>query len=162
MVVEGVVQGRYNFCECNKRGQEAMAQSVNLTESRFYSPVFNAAVFDGPIRIYFAQHQEALALKVYYKLQQYLQDTYSAFRKNFKMHGQMIFLMLYPTQESFKDSFINEGGGELAVAFEKLGDDHVLGVRGPLGEDEYEEVFQRVKTILQDLGLSQEYAAQSV
>lgn len=140
-----------------------MAQSViHLTESRFYSPVFNAAVFDGPIRIYFAQHQEALALKVYYKLQQYLQDTYSVFRKNFKQHGQTIFLMLYPTQESFKDSFINEGGADLSVAAEKLGDDHVLGVRGPLGEEEYLEVFERVKTILQDLGLSQEFAVQSV
>lgn len=140
-----------------------MAQSViNMTQSRFYSPAFNAAVFDGPIRIYFAQHQEALALKVYFKLQQYLQETYSAFRKNFKHHGQTIFLMLYPTQESFKDSFLNEGGGELAVAAQKLGDDHVLGVRGPLNEDEYEAVFERVKSILQDLGLSQEFAAQSV
>jgi hypothetical protein len=136
-----------------------MAQSViHLTQSRFYSPVFNAAVFDGPIRIYFAQHQEALALKVYYKLQQYLQDTYSAFRKNFKQHGQTIFLMLYPTQESFNDSFSND----LAVAAEKLGDDHVLGVRGPLGEDEYEAVFERVKAILQDLGLSQEFVVQSI
>lgn len=140
-----------------------MAQSViHLTQSRFYSPVFNAAVFDGPIRIYFAQHQEALALKVYFKLQQYLQDTYSAFRKNFKLHGQTIFLMLYPTQESFTDSFSGEQAGPLRVAAEKLGDDHVLGVRGPLGEDEYEEVFERVKSILQDLGLPQEFAAQSI
>ena len=140
-----------------------MAQSViHLTQSRFYSPAFNAAVFDGPIRIYFAQHQEALALKVYFKLQQYLQDTYSTFRKNFKQHGQTIFLMLYPTQESFKDSFKNEGGPEVAVGAERLGDDHVLGVRGPLGEEEYEVVFERVKAILQDLGLSQEFAAQSV
>jgi len=136
-----------------------MAQSViHLTQSKFYSPVFNAAVFDGPIRIYFAQHQEALALKVYFKLQQYLQDTYSAFRKNFKQHGQTIFLMLYPTQESFKDSFKKE----LTVCAEKLGDDHVLGVCGPLGEEEYEIVFERIKAILQDLGLSQEFAVQSV
>ena len=136
-----------------------MAQSViHLTQSKFYSPVFNAAVFDGPIRIYFAQHQEALALKVYFKLQQYLQDTYSAFRKNFKQHGQTIFLMLYPTQESFNDSFSNE----LTVCAEKLGDDHVLGVRGPLNEEEYEIVFERVKAILQDLGLAQEFAVQSV
>ncbi len=151
------------FAIRNKRGQEAMTQSTGqLTESRFYSPVFNAAVFDGPVRIYFAQHQEALALKVYYKLQQYFQDTYTAFRKNFKLNGQTVFLMLYPTQESFKDSFLNEGGGEIAVAFERLGDDHVLGVRGPLGEEEYEEVFERVKVILQDLELSREFAAQSV
>lgn len=140
-----------------------MAQSViHLTQSRYYSPAFNAAVFDGPIRIYFAQHQEALALKVYFKLQQHLKETYSAFRKNFKHHGQTIFLMLYPTQESFVNSFSLEQAKRANVAAEKLGDDHVLGVRGPLEEDQYEEVFERVKIILRDLGLTQEFVAQSV
>jgi hypothetical protein len=138
-----------------------MAQSViHLTQSRFYSPAFNAAVFDGPIRIYFAQHQEALALKVYFQLQQYLKDTYSTFRKNFKQHGQTIFLMLYPTEESFTTSF--ENGAKMNVASEKIGDDHVLGVRGPLMDEEYTEVFERVKVILQDLGLTQELVAQSL
>ena len=138
-----------------------MAQSViHLTQSRFYSPAFNAAVFDGPIRIYFAQHQEALALKVYFQLQQYLKDTYSTFRKNFKQHGQTSFLMLYPTEESFTTSF--EKGSEANVASEKIGDDHVLGVRGPLMDDQYNEVFERVKAILQDLGLTQELVAQSL
>src|SRR4051794_18760737 len=107
-----------------------MAQSViHLTQSRFYSPAFNAAVFDGPVRIYFAQHQEALALKVYFRLQQYLKETYSTFRKSFKQHGQTIFLMLYPTLESFENSFSKEMS--LNVVAEKLGDDHVVGVRGP-------------------------------
>jgi hypothetical protein len=138
-----------------------MAQSViHLTQSRFYSPAFNAAVFDGPIRIYFAQHQEALALKVYFQLQQHLKETYSTFRKNFKQHGQTIFLMLYPTAESFTTSF--EGEQQQNVATEKIGDDHVLGVRGPLGDDDYTEVFERVKVILLDLGLNQEPVAQSL
>ena len=140
-----------------------MAQSViHLTQSRFYSPAFNAAVFDGPIRIYFAQHQEALALKVYFQLQQYLKDTYTTFRKNFKQHGQTIFLMLYPTAETFVSSFTEDGAPEVNVATEKLGDDHILGVRGPLMDEEYEEVFERVKTILQDLGLTKDLAVQSV
>lgn len=137
-----------------------MAQSViHLTQSRFYSPAFNAAVFDGPIRIYFAQHQEALALKVYFKLQQYLKDTYSVFRKSFKQHGQTIFLMLYPTLESFETSFSEEA--KLSVIAERLGDDHVVGVRGPLDENDYEAVFAQVKVILQDLGLNPEFVAPS-
>lgn len=128
-----------------------MAQSViHLTQSRYYSPVFNAAVFDGPIRIYFAQHQEALALKVYFKLQQYLKETYASFRKSFKQHGQTVFLMLYPTNESFQSSF----SADKTIAAEKLGDDHVLGVCGPLHDDEYDKVFEHVKAILQELGLS--------
>ena len=140
-----------------------MAHSViHLTQSKYYSPAFNAAVFDGPIRIYFAQHQEALALKVYFKLQQYLQETYSAFRKNFKQHGQTIFLMLYPNQETFSDSFCNGNKQPDKVLAEKLGEDHVLGVQGPLDESEYEEIFHLVKAILQDLGLTQDLVAQSV
>lgn len=137
-----------------------MAHSViHLTQSRFYSPAFNAAVFDGPIRIYFAQHQEDLALKVYFRLQQYLKETYSTFRKSFKQHGQTIFLMLYPTLESFENSF--QECPPLQVVAERLGDDHVVGVRGPLGDDEYEAVFAQVKAILKDLGLPQEIAAPS-
>lgn len=126
-----------------------MAQSViHLTQSRFYSPVFNAAVFDGPIRIYFAQHQEPLALKVYFHLQQYMKDSYSAFRKSFKAHGQTIFLMLYPTLESFENSFSNDAPSTTVVS-ERLGDDYVLGVRGPLNDGDYEEIFRSVKSILQ-------------
>ena len=122
--------------------------AFHLTQSRFYSPVFNAAVFDGPIRIYFAQHQEPLALKVYFHLQQCLKDSYAAFRKSFKQQGQTIFLMLYPTVESFENSFTPEAP-KTTVVSERLGDDFVLGVRGPLNEGDYEAIFQSVKSILQ-------------
>ncbi len=132
-----------------------MAQSaLHLTQSKFYSPAFNAAVFDGPIRIYFAQHQEGLALKVYSKLQQHLKETYSHFRKSFKYHGQTIFLMLYLTQETFDLAFGPNTSPECLVSAQRLGDDHVVGVCGPLHDDEYESVFNRIKTILDGLDLS--------
>lgn len=137
-----------------------MAQSViHLTQSRFYSPAFNAAVFDGPIRIYFAQHQETMALKVYFLLQQYLKETYAIFRNSFKHHGQTVFLMLYPNGESFESSFNKNEKG--TVKLEKLGDDHVVGVRGPLEDAQFEEVFAKIKTILQDLPSVLEPAAPS-
>ena len=139
-----------------------MAQSViHLTQSRFYSPVFNAAVFDGPIRIYFAQHQEALALKVYFQLQQYLKETYSAFRKTFKQHGQTVFLMLYPTLESFENAFSDgdvKSEAQGNVVSERLGDDFVLGVRGPLEDSAYDEIFQSVMSILQSPALNPDLA----
>ena len=131
-----------------------MAQSViHLTQSHYYSPAFNAAVFDGPIRIYFAQHHENMALKVYFQLQQYLKETYATLRKSFKYHGQTIFLMLYPTVEAFDEAF-PEGMGNVRV--ERLGSDHVVGVRGPLTDEQYEEVFQKIEAILQILALTQE------
>lgn len=138
------------------------AQSViHLTQSQYYSPQFNAAVFDGPIRIYFAQHQEALALKVYLRLQQYFKETYSTFRNTFKQHGQTIFLMLYPTSESFQSAF-SATVPSTHVLSARLGEDHVLGVCGPLHDDQYERIFEQVKAILKDLSLSEELPAPSV
>lgn len=127
-----------------------MAHSaIHLTQSKYYSPAFNAAVFDGPIRIYFAQHQEALALKVYFQLQQYLKEKYAALRKEFKNHGQTIFLLLYPTDETFQSSFGPKNSEDLSAT--RLGDDHVIGVRGPLMDDQFDRIFSRVETILQGL-----------
>lgn len=135
------------------------AQSViHLTQSRYYSPAFNAAVFDGPIRIYFAQHQETLALRVYFRLQQHLKDTYMAFRNSFKRHGQTVFLMLYPTLESFENSFTKETTVRGVIA-ERLGEDHIIGVCGPLQDDQYDEVFEQVKAILENLSLAPEVAS---
>ncbi len=125
-----------------------MAHSViHLTQSRFYSPVFNAAVFDGPIRIYFAQHQEAMALQVYFRLQQYLKDTYANFRKTYKQHGQTVFLMLYPNQEAFENAFAGSAGP--GVICERLGDDFVVGVPGPLEDSQFDGVLNAVQAILQ-------------
>ena len=126
-----------------------MAQSViHLTQSRFYSPVFNAAVFDGPIRIYFAQHQEPMALQIYFRLQESMKEIYSAFRKNYKQHGQTVFLMLYPNDESYDLAF-GVGGKDVGVLSERLGDDYVIGVRGPLVETQFDDVLKAAQAILQ-------------
>ncbi len=138
-----------------------MAQSViHLTQSKYYSPAFNAAVFDGPIRIYFAQHQEGQALKVYFQLQQYLKDKYSALRKEFKNHGQTIFLLLYPTDETYQNSFGPKPESDLALA--RLGDDHVVGVRGPIMDEQFNGIFMKVETILQTLTVAPHLEATSV
>ena len=139
-----------------------MAHStIHLTQSRYYSPVFNAAVFDGPIRIYFAQHQEDLALKVYFRLQQYLKDTYSSFRNRFKQHGQTVFLMIYPSRETFEVSFVSgqESVEAPQVSVERLGDDFVLGVRGPVSDDSHEQVFAAIKEVLQTPTVHRELSA---
>src|SRR5580692_9516144 len=113
-----------------------MAQIVShLTQSRYYSAAFNAAVFDGPIRIYFAQHQEALALKVYFRLQNRLKDSFKIARQELRSNGRTIFLMLYPTIEAFESSFSRNISD--AVVVEDLDEDFVLGVRGPLEDGDY-------------------------
>ena len=127
-----------------------MAQLLShLTQSRYYSPAFNAAVFDGPIRIYFAQHQESLALKVYFRLQNHLKGAYQTARQTFKASGQTIFLMLYPSVDGFETSFSKQEKANMVR--EQLGDDFVLGIRGPLLDEEYDEIFLEVEKILRSI-----------
>src|SRR5687768_8337756 len=76
-----------------------------LTQSRFYSPAFNAAIFDGPLRIYFAQVQEPFALKIYFAAQSRMQELYAKIREIFRKTGVSIFVMLYPSAETFQLSF---------------------------------------------------------
>ncbi|NQZ01873.1 MAG: hypothetical protein HRT45_14515 [Bdellovibrionales bacterium] len=127
-----------------------MRQTVSsLTQSRFYSPVFNAAVFDGPIRIYFSQSQESEALRVYFQLQEKLSDIYQDAKTRIKESGRNIFIMLYPNSETFDLSFSPmQGEFDAPIASEVLGDDFVLGVRGPVGELEFVRIQEGLFQIL--------------
>lgn len=87
-----------------------MAESIQyITQSRYFSPAFNGAIFDGPIRIYFAQFQEAQALKLYFNLQERFSDIRSEAREMARSQGRdqkrTIYVMLYPSAESFELSF---------------------------------------------------------
>lgn len=118
-----------------------------LTQSRFYSPAFNAAIFDGPLRIYFAQYQEPVALKIYFTTQSRMSDIYGRVREVFRRTGINIFVMLYPSNEAFQMCF--ETGASLgqSIAVERLGKDFVVGVCGPMNEAEVEQVYRRVEEI---------------
>jgi hypothetical protein len=125
-----------------------------LTQSRFYSPAFNAAIFDGPLRIYFAQFQEPQALKIYFAAQQRLQDLYAKIRETFRRTGTNIFVMLYPSREAFEMSF--ETAEHENILVERLGVDFVVGVKGPLNESDVERVYERVEEIARVLAESSE------
>ena len=132
-----------------------MDQALNhLTQSRFFTPAFNAAIFDGPVRIYFSQVHESQALKVYFHLQQQLLEAQPQLCDNLKQENRNIFVMLYPNVESFELSFdeCNEGGP--MVACEKFGRDYVVGVRGPMADDESELIYRKMASILQQHDLS--------
>ena len=84
----------------------ASSQPVTyVTQSRFFTPLFNAAIFDGPIRIYFAQAQESLAMKLYFNLQERYGDLRQAAREIFRERGSNVFVMLYPDAATFEKSF---------------------------------------------------------
>jgi hypothetical protein len=127
-----------------------MRQPVSfLTQSKFYSPAFNAAIFDGAVRIYFAQYQEAAALKLYFDAQEKLKDAYMKCRESFKRNGVHIFIMMYPTTDTYKMCF-EVSGGE-AVSAERLGDDYVLGINCPITDEVNVDVLAHLSVIFAEL-----------
>lgn len=131
-----------------------MRQPVSfLTQSRFYSPAFNAAIFDGPIRIYFAQYQEALALKIYFELQENLKELYFDARESFKKNGAHIFLMLYPTSETFELSFEKQTE---SIVIDRLEDDYVVGVCGPTDETDTPLVLKSMEVVIREIKVAKQ------
>jgi hypothetical protein len=115
-----------------------------LTQSKYYSPAFNAAIYDGPLRIYFAQSDESEALKVYFHLQQKILVDQPDSCTQMRDEGRNIFVMLYPNDEVFTSSFDARLGVDTpTIVCEKMGTDFVIGVRGPLNDEQYPLIYDR-------------------
>lgn len=114
-----------------------------LTQSRFYSPAFNAAIFDGPFRIYFTQIQESAALKLYFRLQEQLKIEDTPIKEQLKVQGTAIFLMVYPSDETFQNAF----AGADPIVKDRLGGDLVLGVKGPIHDHQLDLIVQEVLSL---------------
>jgi hypothetical protein len=118
-----------------------------LTQSKFFNPAFNSAIFDGPIRIYFAQMHESLALKIYFSLQQDFSAILNQCKEAHKMSGKTVLVMLYPTPDSFAMSFESEKN---FLSQEELHGDIIVGVNGPFGDDKLPAVLQQIVGALKD------------
>ncbi|RYZ70576.1 MAG: hypothetical protein EOP05_13115 [Proteobacteria bacterium] len=131
---------------------EAVEQVTYVTQSRFFTPAFNAAIFDGPIRIYFAQYQEAQALKLYFNLQERFGDVRKQARGIFKERGANIFVMIYPNNELFGETFDEAGASSKAsgctIIKSRLGADFIVGVRGPLEDGDLESLCREMDQIV--------------
>lgn len=117
-----------------------------ITQSKYFTPAFNAAIFDGPIRIYFAQFQEAQALKLYFLFQERFAEIRNQNRSVFKDRSRNIFVMLYPTQETFEFSFGT--AAQSAIVVENFGTDFVVGVSGSFESAQCDSVCAEVENIL--------------
>jgi len=111
-----------------------------VTDSRYFSREFNTAIIDGPLRIYFADRQESDALKIYFDIQEILADRGMRL-ESISMERPNMFLMLYPTKQTFKDAFDIED--ELASG--KFGKHLVLGVNGPYNESTRKQIGQKIR-----------------
>ena len=117
------------------------ASYSNLMQSKYFSPAFNSAIFDGPLRIYFAQFHESMALKIYFMVQQKLSAELIRAKEISKAAQANILVMIYPTEDSFEMTFENHSAlGKITV--ESWNDDIVIGLRGPLEDSELDSLIQ--------------------
>lgn len=119
-----------------------------LMHSKFFNPAFNSAIFDGPIRIYFAQFQESMALKIYFQLQQNCSDLVAVAKSISKETNQTILVMLYPNSESFKMSFEAENHGSIQTDY--LSGDSVIGVNGPVDDASLPLILNQIKISIEE------------
>lgn len=119
---------------------------ATLTQSKFYSPAFNAAIFDGPLRIYFAQYQESLALEIYFRIQQVIKGLESN-RQKLKNLGSNIFVMLYPSVEVFGLSFDVNSNDNANVSISQIDNDFVFGINSTINEDGYKFIFKHLEAV---------------
>ncbi len=76
--------------------------------TRFYSPVFNTALFDGPIRLYFSQSYETVALKIYHLLQTEFTSTWNALKDHTNNSKEHLFLIIYPEAKDLHTVFTDD------------------------------------------------------
>ncbi|MDG0815889.1 hypothetical protein [Bdellovibrio svalbardensis] len=123
-----------------------------LMQSKYFNPAFNSAIFDGPVRIYFAQFHEALALKIYFMVQQKLTQELVVAKERAKASGANIMVMIYPTAETFELSFDAEGAaGSIKGPFEieKWNEDVVIGLRGPIEDENLDLLVEALRLTME-------------
>jgi hypothetical protein len=108
-----------------------------LMQSRFFHPAFNSAIFDGPVRIYFSQIHESLALKIYFSLQQKSLEALNQAKAISRDQGKNILIMLYPNQETFQMSFETPG----FLIHDNLDGDALIGINGPFEDERLADVL---------------------
>ena len=127
------------------------ASYSNLMQSKYFSPAFNSAIFDGPLRIYFAQFHESIALKIYFMAQQKLVTELVRAKEISKAAQANILVMIYPTEDCFEMTFDDsknkiQPGGKMIV--EAWNDDIVIGLRGPLEDSELDALIQTLSSVM--------------
>ena len=119
--------------------------------TRFYSPVFNTALFDGPFRIYFSQAYESSALKMYHLLQTEYESLWNEVKAWSQTNKEHIFLLIYPDVESaesiFSKSSINQAVTEAdgSLYMQDWEEGVAFGLVQPTEEDHLSEQLTYIK-----------------
>lgn len=123
------------------------ASYSNLMQSKYFNPAFNSAIFDGPMRIYFAQSHESLALKIYFLAQQKLSQELAKAKEISKIAQANILVMIYPDEDSFVMSF-NDPQEAKNIVVETWNEDVVVGLRRPLEDNDLDSLIDTLSTVM--------------
>jgi hypothetical protein len=117
-----------------------------LMQTQYFHPAFNSAIYDGPLRLYFAQFHESLALKIYFLAQQKLQSVWGEAKEISKKTGSTVLVLIYPSVEFFDQTFVKAARPTQRIAIDQFEQDLLLGVRGPFEDDELEPFLGILET----------------
>jgi hypothetical protein len=119
------------------------ASYSSFLSTRFYSPAFNTALFDGPFRIYFSQNYESAALKIYHLLQTNHIDLWTKYKRWADQTKKHAFILVYPTKKDVQMAF------QVATVFDKplcqsWEDGLVIGFENPTTDSDFEKYFTQI------------------
>lgn len=126
-----------------------MPSYSSLISTKYFNPAFNSAIYDGPVRIYFAQLHESLALKIYFSIQQSLADEWLKSWEFSKKVGGNIHIMIYPNEEAFGLSF-ERTNGDKNFSMEVMNADVIVGMKKPIEENQLEPFIQEIKELMKE------------
>ncbi len=102
-----------------------------LIQSKYFLNTFNMAIFDGPFKLYFAQSQEAEALRLYFELHEIIGDKIRPPRAGAATETGL-FVLLYPDEGSFEEKF-----GTTNSSYEfHFAECSGIAIKGPIWEPE--------------------------
>ena len=119
-----------------------------LVQSKFFNPAFNSAIFDGPVRIYFSQFYESLALKLYFAVQEELGELLTEAKEAARHQDRNVLVMLYPNPESFALSF--EDSNQFLCS-DHIESDQVIGVNGSFEDNKVAEIVESIGVSLEKM-----------
>ena len=116
------------------------ASYSSFLSTRFYSPVFNTALFDGPFRIYFSQSYESAALKIYHLLQTNHAELWIKYKRWADQTKKHAFIVIYPTEKDVKIAFDKTDSKNFPIC-QKTDDGYILGFNNPTTDLDFEKYF---------------------
>lgn len=115
-----------------------------LIRTEHYHPSLNAAVFDGPFRIYFSQPQEAYALKIYFQLQKVFEKA-SFDLKNHQESWYFV-ILLYPQKDLYE---LQTKGSKMLFQVLNFNQDRVILTHGQHEEEAYDFLIAQLSSLIE-------------